>query len=46
MSLLGALLQLVANVRFPMGGAIIKKIQIVAKLMIMHALFFLSFYSL
>ena len=46
MSQLGALLQLVANMLFPMGGAIIKKVQIVAKLMNMHALFFVSFYSL
>ena len=44
MSYLGALLQLVANMCFPMGATIVAHLHIVAKLMKVHALFFTNFY--
>jgi hypothetical protein len=44
MSQLGALLQLVANMRFPMGATIVTYLHIVAKLEVVHALFFANFY--
>ena len=45
MSQLGALLQLLVNMCFPMGAAIVTHLHIVAKLKIMHALFLIHFYS-
>jgi hypothetical protein len=44
MSQLGALLQLLVNMSFPMGGAIVAHLHIVAKLEVVHALFFANFY--